>query len=142
MNLISKRLLDEVMETITFDIVHENPEYEGLRDNSYIEGDFTKYSIGHEGEVETWYKSESSLVHDCKKHFVDYGNSYCISSFIDFDGTWFANVTGFVFKQSFQGLSESEAVFKACEWCMVYEEAFAKIEKDAEIEEDYGSSDV
>jgi hypothetical protein len=37
-------------------------------------------------------------------------------SFIDFDGTWFANVSGSVFKKGFQATSEYEAIFKACDW--------------------------
>ena len=52
----------------------------------------------------------------CKETMLNYGNGYCIMSFIDFDGTWFANVSGSEFKKGFQATSEAEVIFKACDW--------------------------
>jgi len=63
-----------------------------------------------------------------KEYFLNYGNGYCIMSFIDFDGTWFANVSGSVFEKGFQGASEPEAVYKACEWIIEHEASLEKEE--------------
>ena len=80
----------------------------------------------------------TDLANMCKVHFLNYGSGYCIMSFIDFDGTWFANISGSVFKKSFQGQSEHEAVFKASQWIMDLEDENIKIKKDAELEEQHG----
>ena len=82
----------------------------------------------------------NDLASFCKETFIHYGNDgrgYCIMSFLDFDGTWFANVSGSIYKQSFQGESEHEAIFKAANWIMEIEDKDEQIEKDAIYEEYY-----
>ncbi len=82
----------------------------------------------------------SELASKCKETFIHYGNDgrgYCIMSFLDFDGTWFANVSGCIYKQSFQGESEHEVVFKSSNWIMEIEDKDKQIEKDAIYEEYY-----
>ena len=48
-----------------------------------------------------------------KTNFIDYTVS---SSFIDFDGTWFANISGSEYVESLQGTTEPEVIFKASVW--------------------------
>ena len=76
----------------------------------------------------------NELASMCKQIFIHYGKGYCLMSFIDFDGTWFANVSGNIHMKSFQGESEHEVVFKAAQWCIDIENQNDKIEKDAELE--------
>lgn len=125
------------MMEYTFDLALSKPEINPFHDNAYIEDEFTRYSIGSEGVVETWFMSVSGLVNICKSFFTHYRTGYCINSFMDFDGTWFAKVSGQIPKGSFSGETEAEAVFSACEWIMDYENSNDKIEKDAEITELY-----
>ena len=80
------------------------------------------------------------LANICKSTFIYYGKGYCISSFIDFDGTWFANISGAIFKQRFQGTSEPEVIFKAAQWIIDIENESHKIEIDAELEDQYGKA--
>jgi hypothetical protein len=56
-----------------------------------------------------------------KYYFIHYGRGYCISSFIDFDGSWFANISGPIHKKSIIGESEPEVIFKAAEWIVNHE---------------------
>ena len=77
------------------------------------------------------------VANKCKSTFLYYGNGYCINSFIDFSSVWFGQVSGNIHKQSFQGQSEYEVVFKASQWCIEIEEENIKIEKDAKLQEDY-----
>jgi hypothetical protein len=57
------------------------------------------------------------LANKCKEYF-SLNTSNCIMSFLDFDGTWFANVSGTIFEKGFQGTSEPEVIFKACEYIL------------------------
>lgn len=57
-----------------------------------------------------------------KEYYLNYGRGYCIMSFIDFDGTWFANISGTIHKRSIQGQSEPEVIFKAGAWIQEQED--------------------
>jgi hypothetical protein len=48
----------------------------------------------------------------CKEWALDEG--FCLMSFIDFDGTWFCNIS--INSKSFIGTTEPEAIEKACLW--------------------------
>ena len=61
-----------------------------------------------------------------------------VSTFIDFDGTWFANISGSVFKKSFQSDYEYNVVFKASQWIIDLEDDFDKLEKEEELQVYYG----
>lgn len=51
-----------------------------------------------------------------KSMTLNYGKGYCISSFQDFGGTWFANISGRVDKRTEHGNSEPEAILNAWKW--------------------------
>ncbi len=70
----------------------------------------------HRNTVMSYY-DKYKLANKCKAWAIDAGNGYCIKSFMDFDGTWFANISGGVsLEQSFSSENEPEAIFKATDW--------------------------
>ena len=108
----------------------------GADDNIQITGDVIHYSnITYMSKISSY-----ELANKCKSTFIHYGKGYCISSFIDFDGTWFANISGAIFKQRFQGTSEPEVIFEAAQWIIDIENESHKIEIDAELEDQYGKA--
>lgn len=62
------------------------------------------------------------LMNKCKVWALSYRRGYCIKSFIDFDGSWFANISGTIIKHSEKATTEYDAVFNACEWIIDLEE--------------------
>ena len=128
--MLDNKLLGIVYEenVIGFEIF-ELTDYGETVEVTYID------EVGNECMFET---TLLEVANKCKSTFIYYGNGYCINSFIDFDGTWFSNVSGNIYKQSFQGESEHEVVFKASQWCIEIEDENDKIEKEAILEKDYG----
>lgn len=116
------------------------PDGLATEDGKFLEGNFISYSILFEENMEYWVLDENTLANSVKQYFLRYGVGYCIMSFIDFDGTWFANISGVIHKKSFQADSESEVIFKAAEWIIDLEDANEKIVKDAELQEQYGDN--
>jgi len=127
--MISKRLLDLIIHNDTMNLCWL-ADGKSIEDGAYLEGRFVSYSIWFEDNLEFWAVDENALANSVKEFFIRYGNGYCIMSFIDFDGTWFANVSGSVFKKGFQGTNESEVIFKAAEWIIDLEDANEKKAKD------------
>ena len=122
--MISKRLLDLIMfdDTSRIDWL---PDGKKLDDWGWLEGEFITYEILFEGELEKWIISPDYLAKEVKEIMIGYGSGYCIMSFIDFDGTWFANVSGVAsHKKGFSAQNEYDAVFKAAEWIIDLEDGF------------------
>jgi len=104
--MISKELLGDVLEVECTAV-------------DKILGDVVGFSIDG---IDVGRINAFELASKTKEYFLNYGNGYCIMSFIDFDGTWFANVSGSVFKKGFQGTSEYEVIFKASNWIIETED--------------------
>ena len=79
----------------------------------------TIFYIDSDDRVECTYETTTlEIANMCKRIFIHYGSGYRISSFIDFDGTWFSNISGNINEKSFQGRSEQEVVINASIWLL------------------------
>ena len=131
--MLSNELLSVVMREEVYDFkIHLLTDY-GITTTIY----YVDNGDGVNCQLETTLLEVANL---CKSTFINYGSGYCIMSFIDFDGTWIANISGNIFKKSFQGESEQEVVINAGQWIIDLENENGKIDKDEATEFAYGLS--